>query len=228
VNEQKINEFFGDAESTGFGTGWWSGVLAAFFGVLSFGGVLCLHFPQLLSSPERRPHYPMHAIRLLIQGLIIAALFFGVVSSILRKKKILALSGMLLACAAAALGGSSVPIAQPPSCRWHGASPLDESGAVACRATSPSRAQVIVGPEAGIEPRQAPAGALRVQERRDTLLSASITAISRGQARPPGAIFSFVRPQRCRCRGACSQNRTAARAPVVRGARGGRPPLRAA
>jgi sterol desaturase/sphingolipid hydroxylase (fatty acid hydroxylase superfamily) len=110
VNEQKINEFFGDAESTGFGTGWWSGVLAAFFGVLSFGGVLCLHFPQLLSSPERRPHYPMHAIRLLIQGLIIAALFFGVVSSILRKKKILALSGMLLACAAAALGGSSVPI----------------------------------------------------------------------------------------------------------------------
>ncbi|MGA2375040.1 MAG: hypothetical protein ABSF72_05935 [Candidatus Sulfotelmatobacter sp.] len=58
VIEQTINEFFGDADSTGFGTGWWSGILSAFFGFLSFGGVLCLHFPQLLSSPELRPHYP--------------------------------------------------------------------------------------------------------------------------------------------------------------------------
>ena len=108
--EQKINDFFGDRESTGFGTGWWSGILAAFFGFLAFGGVLCLHFPQLLSSPELRPHYPMHAMRVLLQCLIVGAIFFGVISSIRRKKKILALTGMLLAIAAAALGGSSVPI----------------------------------------------------------------------------------------------------------------------
>src|ERR1700751_5353260 len=114
VIEQKINEFFGDAESTGFGSGWWSGVLSAFFGFLSFGGVLCLHFPQLLSSPELRPHYPMHTMRVLIQCLIVAAIFFGVISSILRKKKILALTGMLLAIAATALGGSSVPINETP------------------------------------------------------------------------------------------------------------------
>jgi len=37
VIEQKINEIFGDTEATGFGTGWWSGVLSAFFGILSFG-----------------------------------------------------------------------------------------------------------------------------------------------------------------------------------------------
>lgn len=110
--EQKINDFFGDAESTGFGTGWWSGILSAFFGFLSFGSVLCLHFPQLLSSPELRVHYPMHTMRLLIQGLIVGALFCGVVSSILRKKKVLALTGLLLATAATLLGGSSVPINQ--------------------------------------------------------------------------------------------------------------------
>ena len=80
-----------------FGTGWWSGILSAFFGFLSFGGVLCLHFPQLLSSPELRPHYPMHTMRLLIQCLIVAAIVFGIISSILRKKKTLALTGMLLA-----------------------------------------------------------------------------------------------------------------------------------
>src|SRR5258708_3300305 len=110
VIEQKINQFFGDAESTGFGTGWWSGVLSAFFGFLSFGGVLCLHFPQLLSSPELRPHYPMHAMRVLIECLVVGALIFGTISSILRKKRILALSGLLFAGAATALGGSSVQI----------------------------------------------------------------------------------------------------------------------
>src|ERR1700758_5345187 len=96
VIEQKINELFGDAESTGFGTGWWSGILAAFFGFLSFGGGLCLHFPQLLTSPELRAHYPMQIMQLLIQGLIVAAILFAVISSILRKKKVLALTGMLL------------------------------------------------------------------------------------------------------------------------------------
>ncbi len=108
--EQKINNFFGDSESTGFGTGWWSGVLSAFCGCLSFGAVLCLHFPQLLSSPELRIHYPMHAMRILIQCLIVAAVVFAIIASILRKKKTLALTGMLLAIAATALGGSSAPI----------------------------------------------------------------------------------------------------------------------
>jgi lathosterol oxidase len=110
VIEQKINKFFGDAESTGFGSGWWSGVLSAFFGFLSFGAVLCLHFPQLLSSPELRPHYPMHAMRVLIQGLIVGATVLGIFSLIKRRKKVLGLTGMLLAIAATALGGSSVQI----------------------------------------------------------------------------------------------------------------------
>lgn len=108
--EEKINEFFGDAESTGFGTGWWSGILSAFFGILAFGGVLCLHFPQVLTSPELRPHYSMHIIRVLIQCLIVGAMSLGIISSILRKKKTLAFTGLLFATGAAALGGSSVPI----------------------------------------------------------------------------------------------------------------------
>ena len=95
--EQKINEFFGDDEPSGFGTGWWSGVLSAFFGLLAFGAVVCLHFPQLLSSPELRPHYPMHLMRMLIQGVIVAAIILGVVSAMLRRKKVLALTGMLFA-----------------------------------------------------------------------------------------------------------------------------------
>jgi sterol desaturase/sphingolipid hydroxylase (fatty acid hydroxylase superfamily) len=110
VLEQRINAFFSDSEATGFGTGWWSGILSAFSGFLAFGAVLCLHFPQLLTSPELRPFYPMHTMRLLIQGLIVAAIVFGVIATIKRKKKNLALLGMLLAIAATALGGSSVKI----------------------------------------------------------------------------------------------------------------------
>lgn len=55
----------------------------------------------------------MQAIRALIQCLIVGAAALGVLSSILRKKKVLALTGLLLAAIAAALGGSSVEINQP-------------------------------------------------------------------------------------------------------------------
>jgi len=110
VLEEKINQTFGDDDPTGFGTGWWTGVLSAFFGLLSFGSVVCLHFPQLLSSPELRAHYPMHLMRLLIQSLIVGAIALGVVSAFLRKKKILGLTGMLLALSATLLGGASVEI----------------------------------------------------------------------------------------------------------------------
>lgn len=108
--ERKINETFGDDQPTGFGTGWWSGVLSAFFGLIAFGAVLCLHFPQVLSSAELRPHYPMHLMRIAIQGVIVAAIVLGVISAMLRRKKILGLTGLLFALAATLLGGASVPI----------------------------------------------------------------------------------------------------------------------
>src|SRR5262244_2758455 len=108
--EQKINELYGDNDPTGFGTGWWSGVLSAFFGLLAFGAVVCLHFPELLTSPELRPFYPMYLIRLLIQAVILGAIVFGVISAMLRRKKVLALTGMAFALGATLLGGASVPI----------------------------------------------------------------------------------------------------------------------
>ena len=108
--EHKINEFFGDEEPSGFGTGWWSGVLSAFFGVLALGAVVCLHYPQLLTSPELRPFYPMHVMRIVIQCVILGAIVLGLVSAMLRRKKVLALTGMALALVATLFGGASVPI----------------------------------------------------------------------------------------------------------------------
>ena len=111
--EQKINERFGDDDPTGFGTGWWSGILSAFFGILAFGAVVCLHFPQLLTSPELRGYYPMPLMRMLIQAVIVGAILLGVVSAMLRRKKALALTGMLFALGATLLGGASVEINEP-------------------------------------------------------------------------------------------------------------------
>ncbi len=108
--EQKVHEIFSDENPTGFGTGWWSGVLSAFFGILAFGAVVCLHFPQFLSSPDLRPFYYMDIIRPLIQAIIGGAIVFGALSAILRKKKALALTGMVFALGATLLGGASVPI----------------------------------------------------------------------------------------------------------------------
>ena len=108
--EDKINRTFGDDEPTGFGTGWWSGVLSAFFGILAFGAVVCMHFPQLLTSPELRPYYPVYLIRMLIQTVIVAAIILGLISAMLRRKKVLAFTGMAFSLGATLLGGASVPI----------------------------------------------------------------------------------------------------------------------
>ncbi len=111
--EEKVTETFGDQEPTGFGSGWWSGILSAFFGILALGAVLCLHFPQVLISTELRPYYPVNVMRGLIQAVIAGAIIFGVASAILRRKKILGLTGMSLALVATLLGGATIQINEP-------------------------------------------------------------------------------------------------------------------
>lgn len=111
--EDRINKFLGDDQPSGFGTGWWSGVTSVFFGILTLGAVLCLHFPSLLVWPEMRAHYDMGLIRTLIQLVIGLGVVLGIISALLRKKKILGLLGILLGLSATLLGGASVPINGP-------------------------------------------------------------------------------------------------------------------
>jgi len=108
--EQRAEEYFGNEADARIGSGWWSGVIAVFCGALALGGVLCLHFPQLLSSPELRPYYPMGVIRGLIEAMIWAALGFALLAALLGRRWRLALTAFLLALTAAGLGGSAVPI----------------------------------------------------------------------------------------------------------------------
>ena len=80
MSDAFFERLFGDSEPGHLGTGWISGTASVFFGVLGFGGALCLHFPQLLTLPDARALYPMAIIRLLIQGTIVLGIVLGAIS----------------------------------------------------------------------------------------------------------------------------------------------------
>jgi sterol desaturase/sphingolipid hydroxylase (fatty acid hydroxylase superfamily) len=105
-----FKRWFGDDEPTRFGTGWISGVLSVLLGALSFGGVLCFHFPWLLTAPDLRTRYPVDVLRWVLLGTLVLACLLAGVSAVLRRRKVLALTGLAFTAAAVALGGSSVPL----------------------------------------------------------------------------------------------------------------------
>src|SRR4051812_50117431 len=109
MSDAFFEKLFGDSEPTHLGSGWVSGVLGVFSGLLGFGGALCLHFPALLTLPDARAHYPIAIIRGLIQGTIILAIVLGAISGFLRQRKVLAVTGVVLGLAGAGIGGRRTP-----------------------------------------------------------------------------------------------------------------------
>jgi lathosterol oxidase len=93
-------------EGRHFGSGWISGAMAALLGPMSFGAVVCLRFPQYLTSPHLRELYPMGFMRALIHVCLVAAFVLGVVSVTLRRSKWLGGIGIVSTVLATLLGGS--------------------------------------------------------------------------------------------------------------------------
>lgn len=110
MSDAFFRKLFGDDEPTGLGSGWVSGVCAVFLGLLGLGGVLCLRYPAVLTLPDARAHYPLAAMRVLVQVVIAAAFALAALSATLRQRKALALTGGLLAAAAMGLGGGAAPM----------------------------------------------------------------------------------------------------------------------
>ena len=86
MSDAFFERVFGDSQPGDFGTGWVSGTASLFFGVLGFGGALCLHFPGLLTLPDAHAVYPMAIIRALIQGSVVLAIVLGAISGLLRER----------------------------------------------------------------------------------------------------------------------------------------------
>src|SRR5438093_12615079 len=93
-----------------FGAGWISGVLAAACGALGYGGVLCLLFPDWLTTPAARAHYPMELIRFLIYAMLVIGFGLGLLSVILRRRMVLGFTVLAPATAGTLPGGSGVAI----------------------------------------------------------------------------------------------------------------------
>ncbi len=93
-----------------FGGGFISGVFAVALAALGFGGVLCLRFPSLLTTPDARALYPLDLVRVLIHAHLVAGFGLGVLSIVLSRRARLGLSAIGLVVAATLLGGSQAPI----------------------------------------------------------------------------------------------------------------------
>jgi lathosterol oxidase len=97
-----------------FGEGKISGILSATLGALGFGAVLCLLYPQWLTSADLRSLYPMDLVRALIQFVLAAAFALGALNTLLnRRPRSAGMAGMLLSVAATLLGGSAIPVEAP-------------------------------------------------------------------------------------------------------------------
>src|SRR5687768_3978064 len=105
-----LAQLFDDQDETRFGSGWASGTISVFLGVLSVGAVACFHLPSVLTSPAARAVYSLSWIRPLVATVIGAAFFLGLLSALLRRRKVLGFTGMGLALIASIMGGASVPV----------------------------------------------------------------------------------------------------------------------
>jgi sterol desaturase/sphingolipid hydroxylase (fatty acid hydroxylase superfamily) len=100
----------GRGAGTRFGSGWISGVLGIVFSALAAGGVLCLRFPSLLTTPDAREHYPLGVVRFLIYACLVAGFGLGTLSLLLRRTKSLGVTALVLATATTVLGGSGAEV----------------------------------------------------------------------------------------------------------------------
>src|SRR2546422_2421552 len=108
--DRHLRRVFGDDEPTALGSGWVAGVGSLLGGALGFFGVLCFHFPQILTAPVLRSRYPVTLLRGALQTALIASVLLGLFNVARRPRKVLGLTGIFLAVAAMPLGGAGVPL----------------------------------------------------------------------------------------------------------------------
>jgi len=102
------------AQEFRFGEGKISGVLSATLGALGFGAVLCLLYPEWLTSADMRAIYPMNWVRALMQLVLATAFLLGALNTVLnRRLRSSGSAGMLFSLVATLLGGSQVAVEAP-------------------------------------------------------------------------------------------------------------------
>jgi len=81
---------------------------AAAIGILSVLAVLCLRFPAFLTTPELRPHYNMHLLRLILASAMLTGAGLGIIGLALGGPRHRAIFGLAMLFLAMLLGGPYV------------------------------------------------------------------------------------------------------------------------
>jgi len=111
--------FLPDRERKALGRRWLLGIVSLFLATLAGFAVLCLHFPQLLTTPELRAVYPMKVVRALIAGGIGLATALGALAVVLERGRRLGALGLGLSLAAQLAGGAWVEVETPVARSHH-------------------------------------------------------------------------------------------------------------
>ncbi len=106
IFKQVVSELESDPSEYKLGQGWISGVVGLVFAIVCLSSILIFKYPQLLSTPEIRNAIDAMLFRSIIQGLLVIAFAFAVISLILREKRIMGLSAMALILISLTLGGA--------------------------------------------------------------------------------------------------------------------------
>lgn len=92
----------------------WEGKISNYvsfcLGLISLLAVMVFLFPEYLTTPELRQHYPVDVLRQVLMGTLILSFLFGMLSFVLTKKNRPARWGILFSTIAILLGGSEVEI----------------------------------------------------------------------------------------------------------------------
>ena len=97
-----------DALVLRFGEGRISGILSAVLGVMSLGGVLCFHFPWLLTTPDLVRRVNVEHLRLLLLVVLVLSFTLGLINFLINRNRHLGYVGMGAAALALLFGGSTV------------------------------------------------------------------------------------------------------------------------
>ena len=87
-----------------------SGWISVLLGALSVLGVLCLHFPDFLTTPQLRQAYTADQMRYLLGAGMIFSAAFGLITFVLNRHKLMGAIGITLTLLALWAGGASVQV----------------------------------------------------------------------------------------------------------------------
>ena len=98
-----------------FGEGRISGYLSALLGLCAFGGVLCYHFPEALTTAELRATYDPEVLREVLFWALVVGSLSGAINFLFDKGRAAAIVGLIACLAAVLCGGSRVEATGAPS-----------------------------------------------------------------------------------------------------------------